>query len=79
MLEHADRDDAVEMSHHLPVIAQQELDPVPKLGLLGATLRDLELLLGKRDAGHLHIGLARQRQRQAAPAAADIQHLHARL
>ena len=74
MLEHADRDDVVELAVDLAVVLQPELDPVGEPGGLGAGGRDPELLLAERDAGDPGAADAREIEREAAPAAADVEH-----
>ena len=51
MLEHADRDDPVELPLDMAVVDQLELHLVGDAGLLGALAGDLQLLLGQRHAG----------------------------
>ena len=46
VLEHADRDDAVEGFADVAIVLQPEFDPVGEARLAGATGRDGELLLG---------------------------------
>ena len=60
MLEHADRDDAVEALGDVAVVLQPELDAVGQLLLGGALGGDGELLLRQRDAGDV----ARRRSRR---------------
>ncbi len=79
MFEHADRDDPVELARHMAVIDQLELYLVGDAAFLGAAAGNLQLLLRQRDAEHLGPGLLVEIQRHAAPAAADIEHGHARL
>ena len=74
MLEHADRDDPVERPLHRAVVQQFEPHPVGEALGLGAGARLGELLGRQRDAGDAGAVIARQRQRHAAPAAADIEH-----
>jgi hypothetical protein len=74
MLEHADRNDAVERAFDIPVVDQFEAHTVRDPGLGGAAARDLELLFRQCDAEHVHIGDAFEVQRHAAPAAADVEH-----
>ena len=78
MLEHADRDDPVEGPGLLAVVAQLEPDPVGQALAAGALPADLELLLGQRDPEHLAGAGLGERQREPAPARADVEHPHAR-
>ena len=79
MLEHADRDDPVELPFELAIIDQLELDMVGDAGLLGALAGDLQLLFRQGDAEHVDAGDLVQVERHAAPAAADVEHALARL
>ena len=73
MLEHADRDDAIERAVHRAIVEQ--LEGTRSSSPSAAARAALPQLLGRqRDAGHARAVVARQRQRQAAPAAADVQH-----
>ena len=79
MLEHADRNDAVEGVVHLAIVAQLEADLVPQPFLFDPLGGEAVLFGGERDAGQIAAGLTRQRQTQTAPAGADVQDLQARL
>ncbi len=74
MLEHADRDDAVEAAGLFTIVAHMEADPVGETGLAHPLGRHLRLLLGEREAGHLDAVLAGEVERQPAPAGADVEH-----
>src|SRR3546814_7944748 len=74
MLEHADRDDAVELPGEGAIIDKLELHPVGNARLGGAALGHGELLLRQGDAQHVHIGDAVEVERKPAPAAADVEH-----
>ena len=74
MLEHADRDDAVERAGRPRGSPAARTHAVGQAFRRGARARFAQLLLRQRDAGHARAVVARQRQRHAAPAAADVQH-----
>jgi hypothetical protein len=81
MLEHANRDDAVEfLTLHRPVVLQFEADAIGKAAFLRPFAGDLQLLFAQRDAGEID---ARRRFRDIhahpAPAGADFQHPLVRL
>ena len=78
MLEHADRDDAVEPLGHRAVVQQLERHAVRQPLGRGARPRLGQLLGREGDAGDARAMLARQGQRQPAPAAADVQHVQVR-
>src|SRR6186713_1885812 len=78
MLKHTDRHNAIELLFHLPVIKELKLHAVRNTGVLGLLLRTLPLLFGQRDPRYTHTALLREEYRETAPAAADIQHRHAR-
>src|SRR3546814_2956564 len=73
MLEHADRDDAVELPGEGAIIDKLELHPVGNVRLGGAALGHGGLLLRQGDAQHVHIGDAVEVERKPAPAAADVE------
>ena len=79
MLEHADRDDPVELAFDLAIIDQLEPHLVGDAGLLGAPPRDLQLLFGQGHAGHVDARDPVQIERHPAPAAADVEHVLAGL
>ena len=79
MLEHADRDDAVERPFHLAVVLQQELGLVLEAKLLGAAVGDGVLLVRERHADHLDVAMLGEIEAQPAPARADVEHALARL
>src|ERR1700682_3972882 len=74
MLEHPDRDDAVEIFREVAIILQTELDLVGQSFFARAHLRERVLLLGKRDPGDARAANVREVKRQPTPAAADIEH-----
>ena len=73
MLEHADRDDAVEGLVDVAIILQPKFDAVGKIRLPGALGCDGELLTGQGDAGDLRSGDAGEIERHAAETAADVE------
>ncbi len=75
MLEHADRDNAVERLRDVAIVDQLELRLVGEAGFGGALVGDAVLLLGEGDAGHGDIRHFREIETEATPAAADIQDL----
>ena len=79
MLEHADRDDAVERALHVAIIDQLEFHMIGDACLLRALPRHGQLLLRQRDADDIDAAFLVQIERHAAPAATNVQHLHARL
>jgi hypothetical protein len=74
MLEHADRDDAVEFLRHVPVVLQSELDLLRHSFFARARPRERKLLLRKRDAGNARPAELGKIERKPAPAAADVEH-----
>ena len=73
VLEHADRDDVVELALDLAVVLQAEAHAVGEAGGGGALGGDAVLLLGEGDAGDVGAADAREVERHAAPAAADVE------
>jgi hypothetical protein len=74
VLEHSDRDDAVEGPARASVVLEPELDEA-RQPLLGRTLaRDLVLLGAERHARDMDAVVAGKEQRHAAEAAADVEH-----
>ena len=74
-LEHLDRGDLRELSLERAVVLEADLDAVGEAGRRDALAGELELLLGERDAGDPRPVLAGRHQREAAPAAADLEHV----
>ncbi len=74
MLDHADRGDLVEASVEVAVVADLDLDPIGVTGLGDALAGALRLRLRQRHAEHLPGTAARGLDREAAPAAADVEH-----
>ena len=75
MLEHADRDDAVELPLHRAIVASARIctrscSPAAAARACAAASCSLR----ERDAGDAGAEFPRQRQRHAAPAAADVEH-----
>ena len=79
MLEHADRDDAVELLVEIAVVEEAELGVTGDAALGGALGRELVLLLREGDAGDAGAAGLGQVEAEAAPARADVEHLHAGL
>ena len=78
MLEHADRDDAVEPLAHRAVVQQLERYAIRQPLGRRAGPRLGQLLGRQGDAGDARAVVARQGQRQPAPAAADVEHVQVR-
>ena len=78
MLEHPDRDDPVEASLEFAIVDELEADAVVEPRLAGAAAGDAELLFGQGDAQHFDVLGPGEHQREAAPAAADVEHSLAR-
>ncbi len=75
VLDHADAGDRIEaFLAQVAVIHHPELDPVVHSGLARQLLRQLRLRLRERDAPDRGAVLARGVDRQASPAAADVEH-----
>ena len=74
MLEHADRDDAVERLRHVAIVLQTEVDLVVQSLFGRALARARVLLLRERDAGDVRAAELGQIERKPAPAAADVEH-----
>ena len=74
MLEHADRDDAVELPSHLAIVLELEVHSAAEALLGGALVRDLELLGAERHAGDVAVGELGEVEPEPAPARADIEH-----
>ena len=79
MLDQADAGDPVERALDLAIILELELHPVGDAGLGGALVGEGDLVGRERDAEHVDVVMAVQVEREPAPAAADVEHLHARL
>ena len=74
MLEHADRDDAVERPVDVAIVLQLEARALGQALFRGALVGDGVLLLRQRDAGHVGAGDLGEIEPKAAPAAADVEH-----
>ncbi len=74
MLEHADRDDAVEFFRHVAIVLQLEFDLVRQSLFRGTNARARKLLLRQRDAGDARAAQLGEIERKSAPAASDIEH-----
>ena len=79
MLEHADRHDAIERTLDIAVVDQPEHRVLRAAAFARPLLRARELFLREGDAGHLRARDFGEIERQAAPAAADVEHLGAGL
>jgi hypothetical protein len=73
MLEHADRDDAVEGLGNVAVVLQPKLDPIGKPGLPRASRGDGELFLGERDPRDASAANACEIEPKTPEPAADIE------
>ena len=75
VLDHADAGDRVErLAGQLAVVHDADVDPVADARLGRPLARQRGLRLRQRDAGDRHAVLARGVDREAAPAAADVEH-----
>ena len=74
-LEHLDRGDLRELSLECAVVLEADLDAVGEAGRGDALAGELELLPGERDAGDPRAVVAGCHQREAAPAATDLEHV----
>ncbi len=74
-LQHLDRGDVREGALERAVVLQQDRDAVREPGVGHPLPRQVGLLLREGEAGHARAELARRVQREAAPAAADLQHV----
>src|SRR5262249_52733770 len=72
MLEHADRNNAVEGAGNVAIIQCMEGCGTFQLAFLGALARNCKLLLRKRDAGGPGAADLRDIERKPTPAAADV-------
>ena len=79
MLDQADAGDPVELALDVAIILQLELHPVGDAQLGGALVGEFDLVRRQRDAEHVDVVMAVQIQSEPAPAAADVEHLHAGL
>jgi len=61
MLEHADRNDAIELPRHGAIIHQRKPRPLVEPARFRALARQRELLLRQRHAQHVGAVIARQR------------------
>ena len=79
MLDQADAGDPVELPFDVAIILELELHPVRDAQFGGALVGKFDLVGRQRDAEHVDIVMAVQIEREPAPAAADVEHLHAGL
>src|SRR5262249_59580436 len=73
MLEHSDRDDAIEFLRHVAIVLQTELDLVGQSLFARTHARERKLALGQRDTGDAHLAKLGEVAREPAPAAADVE------
>ena len=73
MLEHADRDDAVERAVDVAIILQHEFCRTRQTSFFRPCIRDLQLLGGEGDAGDIGAYGLCEIDAKAAPAAADVE------
>ena len=73
VLEHADRDDAVEFFPQVAIVLHAELDRAGQVLFSRAFAGALPLLLRQRDAGDSGAAEFREIKRKPAPAAADVE------
>ena len=78
-LEHLDRDDRVVLAAYVAVVAQLDPSAVAQARFGDALGGELVLRSRDGDRGHVAAQLAGGVQGKAAPAAADLEHAHARL
>src|SRR3546814_8640126 len=74
MFEHADRHNPVEMSPHVAIIDQFELDMIVDASRFRALAGDLELFLRQGDPQHVNAAFFVQVPGHAAPTAAYVKH-----
>ena len=74
MFEHADRNDSVVMPEFLAVITQVESDAIGQPRRRRAAHRRVVLLGRERQTSHVGAAFAREEERKAAPARADVEH-----
>src|SRR6185437_17034784 len=74
MLEHADRDDAIELALDVAVVLQQELGCAAKPAFGSTDVRGLPLLDRQRYAGDIGAQGLGEIETKAAPATSDIEH-----
>ena len=79
MFEHAHRDNPVIFSRFMSVIGNLEPDAIRNARGSGPLVRDLVLIVRKRQSGHICLGNFREIQPEPAPARSDIQNFLARL
>src|SRR5262249_47054146 len=72
MLEHADRNDAVEGAAGIAIVESLKGDLAGQPAFFSALACDCELLLRKRNAGDAGVAHLRCIERKPAPAAADV-------
>src|SRR5690554_8197848 len=75
MLEHADRNDAVEWTLEITVIGHLEAGAIAQLAIGGALIGDRVLLGRQGDTKQIDVEVSGNIEPHAAPAAADIKYL----
>ncbi len=73
VLEHPDRNDAVEALRDIAIVAQLKAGTIGEAELFCLLICQRALLLRERDAQHAYVLHAREIQRHVAPSAADIE------
>src|SRR5215813_8023061 len=74
VFEHADRDDSVVTPDFLAVITQVESDTIGQSRCRRAEHRRLVLLCRERQTGHVGAAFAREVERKAPPARANVEY-----
>ena len=79
VLEHANRNDAIELLGQLTIVAQLEAYPVAEPGLPRLIVGEHVLLSRQGNASDVDILQARKVEGKVTPAAADVEHPQSRL
>src|SRR5437867_4927277 len=74
MLEHADRNDAVEPIPDSAIVLQLESDPIRQSALRRPLLGDTQLFFAQGDAQNVYAAGLRQIKAEPAPSRANIEH-----
>jgi hypothetical protein len=74
VLEHADRDNAIEAAVYLAIVLKIETHRARQALLGGPLARETELLSAERHPGHIAANDLGQIEREPAPARADVEH-----
>src|SRR5262249_59495241 len=75
MLEHADRDDAIEFLRHVAIVLEAEVDLLGESLLGRAHACKRKLSLRQRDASHARAAKLGEIECKPAPTAADVEHV----